>query len=50
MSKDWTKTAEALGIPLPLNTAALDSLEAVFRPLVSTIPLETEPAFTLPDR
>ena len=38
-----------LGIPedeLARITPSLDALEAAFRPLVQTIPLETEPALT----
>lgn len=47
--KNWTKCAEALQLDIPAAdiagvAASLDSLEAVFRPLVSTIPPDIEPA------
>ena len=48
--KDWKKIAVGLGLNLPdeaLDRAAAsqDGVEAAFRPLVSKIPLETEPAY-----
>lgn len=50
--KDWRRLAEALdlGIPeadLERLEKPLDALEASFRPLVASLPLETEPAYLL---
>jgi hypothetical protein len=47
--KDWKKIARANGLAIPdaaLERIAqsLDALEADFRPLVRTLPPETEPA------
>jgi hypothetical protein len=47
--KNWTKCAEAMQLDIPAAdiegiAASLDSLEAVFRPLVATIPPDVEPA------
>ncbi|MCL6645994.1 MAG: hypothetical protein K6U88_13680 [Dehalococcoidia bacterium] len=50
--KDWRRLAEALnlGIPEPdleRIERPLDALEASFRPLLATLPLQTEPAYLL---
>jgi len=45
--KQWTKIADAMGVPLsdPERVAAvLDALEANFRPLTQQIPHDCEPA------
>ena len=52
MTKNWKKIAEASGLAftdehLAAFAPALDALEAAFRPLLSTIPFETEPAIIL---
>jgi len=45
MTTNWTKLAEARGVPQPERfLPSLETLDAVFRPLISTIPFETEPA------
>lgn len=48
--KDWKQLAAALSLPIPPEdveraATALERIEAEFRPLVKTIPLETEPAY-----
>ncbi len=50
--KDWKRLAEGLdlGIPEPdldKIRAPLEALEASFRPLAASLPLETEPAYLL---
>ena len=51
MKKDWIKIAELLGVPAPANPElflkSLNALEATFRPLVSSLPFETDPAVIL---
>ena len=47
--KDWKKIARASGLAIPDTSLeriaqSLDTLEADFRPLVRTLPPETEPA------
>jgi hypothetical protein len=49
--KDWKQLAAALVLPIPPEdlekaATALDRIEAEFRPLVKTIPFETEPAYS----
>ena len=49
--KDFKLLAAGHGLDVPEDelarvSAVLDGLEAAFRPLVQTIPLETEPALT----
>ena len=50
--KDWKLIAKALGLDISEREVdrlkpALDSLEAVFRPLTAEIPGEVEPALIL---
>jgi hypothetical protein len=50
--KDWKRLAEGLDLNIPEPDlerirAPLNTLEASFRPLVSKLPLETEPAYLL---
>lgn len=50
--KNWESIASGNGLELPAGQLAkikipLDALEAAFRPLIATIPHETEPAVTL---
>ncbi|MEO7648906.1 MAG: hypothetical protein ABIZ80_00425 [Bryobacteraceae bacterium] len=45
--KEWTTIAKGSGLDLPALErliAPLEGLEAAFRPLVKTIPYDTEPA------
>jgi len=47
MAKDWSAIAAGYGLSIPdadRLKASLDSLEAAFRPLVSRIPHDVEPA------
>jgi hypothetical protein len=47
--KDWKAIAEASGIRIPeieRAGAALNGLEAAFRPLARSIPYDVEPAIT----
>lgn len=49
--KDWKKIAAASNLSIPdadleRIRPALDKIEAAFRPMVKTIPHETEPAIT----
>ena len=49
--KDWKLVAAGQGLRIPEEelarmSAVLDGLEAAFRPLVKTIPPDTEPAVT----
>jgi len=47
--KNWKVMAEAAGLDIPdmdRITAALDGLEASFRPLVKNIPHDVEPALS----
>ena len=48
--KDWKLIAEGYGLNIPAEdlerlVPALDRLEESLRPLVATIPLETEPSY-----
>lgn len=50
--KDWRRLAEALNLGIPEADLErlerpLEALEASFRPLVASLPLETEPAYLL---
>ena len=50
--KDWRLVATALKLQIPeadldRAQASLESVEAVLRPLINSIPMETEPAFVL---
>ena len=52
MARDWKSAAAAYAPDIPPEqlekiTPSLDGLEAAFRPLVSKLPLETEPAYVL---
>jgi hypothetical protein len=52
MMKNWKAIASGNGLNLADEylakiTPALDALESAFRPLVATIPHETEPSITL---
>ena len=47
--KQWKEIAQGLGLNIPdmeRIVPALEGLEAAFRPLVKTIPHDTEPALT----
>jgi len=49
--KDFRLVAAGYGLDIPEDelariSAVLDGLETAFRPLIKTIPLETEPAVT----
>jgi hypothetical protein len=49
---DWKLAARALAPDMPPDAAdraakPLDALETAFRPLVTGIPIETEPAYVL---
>ena len=49
---NWKAASAAFAPDIPEDqldriTPALDSLDAAFRPLVNTIPVETEPAYVL---
>jgi hypothetical protein len=49
--RDWSKIAEAEGFVIPpadleRSMPVLNALEAAFRPLLSRIPLDIEPAVT----
>ncbi len=50
--KNWKQLAAALEAPIPdadlaRIEPALNGLEQMFRPLISTLPIETEPAYVL---
>lgn len=52
MTRDWKAAAAAFAPGIPADqiekiSPSLDGLEAAFRPLVSRLPLETEPAYVL---
>lgn len=49
--RNWKSIAEALNLGIPPQdlekiAPVLDAMDAAFRPLVETIPLDTEPAIT----
>jgi hypothetical protein len=55
MPKHWKQIAAGNGVPVPEGelekfAASLTALEAAFRPLIATIPLEVEPAIVLSEQ